>query len=973
MHLTTTSRTTADVTRLETIPLCGYPMPTSCTKTVPPMRISKLPRRITLGTWLMVAGLAPEHSAFADDVLAGQYYERALQAYREQNNDEAIIELKNALQQNERYVAAHVLLGDIYLQKKSLSEAEVQLNLAKQMGADPSLIVENLAKLYTYEIRYNDLLKEIDPVKFNNELRPSLHVFRGNAYLQLNQISEALNEFDSATLIDPSHVAAVVGRANALLKRGDRKGADLAADKALQIQPDDHGAWFAKGSIKHAGMELEEALKFYDKAIELNPDHVDTRLARAGLLMDLKQDDKAKQDLEYVRKAYPFEPKAAYLHSVLLERNGEKETAAKELVFAADTISSIKPEYLSAHSSTLMLSGLVNYSLQRFDLAAEYLRLYVKQFPEQSGPYKLLATILLKKNEPEQAIDLLRPIQMRNPQDQRLAYLLGNAFMQAGKHDMANIMFSKAAALSGGDDTIQTEIGLNRLAMGQEQAATQDLETAYKKNPDSLQAGIPLVALKMSQGDSESALQIAQALYKKASKNLTLLNLLGTAQVSNGQYKQARQSFEKAIESDPNFLAAQINLSKLDVGENKFDQARQRLRALNQKDPGNLDILVELAKVEQSAGRLDAANDWLERAKKLESKSLPVLLASVDLKLKMGRATEASAAAQAAEAVDKNNLQVVDALARSYLANNNREKALGVFVRMADLARFNVKQLYKAARYQIDAGDYYEAIKTLKKAVLVDEGHIPSQIALVEMELNHGKPVFAASRAESLLKRYPKRAFPHQLLGDIALHDQNFSVANNHYQAAFELEPDTTSLMQLFDSLHKTNQSDKAFALLEQWVKKHPKDYAPMAAFANELLQIGNFKEAEKYYDLLLKQFPNEPQFLNNLAYVYLNLGNNKALSLAEQAHKLAPGQAATNDTLGWILVNSGQTEQGLHYLRNAHSLQSQDPEIRYHIGVALSKMQRNDEARQELEQALKANTAFNGRDQAKALLEKLR
>ncbi len=219
----------------------------------------------------------------------------------------------------------------------------------------------------------------------------------------------------------------------------------------------------------------------------------------------------------------------------------------------------------------------------------------------------------------------------------------------------------------------------------------------------------------------------------------------------------------------------------------------------------------------------------------------------------------------------------------------------------------------------------------------------------------------------------PKTGFPAPTAGRRCLHDQNFSLANSHYQAAFELEPNTTSLMQLYDSLYKTNQPDKAFTLLEQWVKKHSQDYVPMAAFANELLKSGNFKEAEKYYDLLLKQYPNEPQFLNNLAYTYLNLGNNKALSLAEQAHKLAPGQAATNDTLGWILVNSGQAEQGLHYLRNAHSLQSQDPEIRYHIGVALSKMQRNDEARQELEQALKANTLFNGRDQAKVLLEKLR
>lgn len=59
-----------------------------------PMRISKLPSRITFGTWLLVAGIAPINYALADDVLAGQYYERALQAYREHNNEAAIIELK---------------------------------------------------------------------------------------------------------------------------------------------------------------------------------------------------------------------------------------------------------------------------------------------------------------------------------------------------------------------------------------------------------------------------------------------------------------------------------------------------------------------------------------------------------------------------------------------------------------------------------------------------------------------------------------------------------------------------------------------------------------------------------------------------------------------------------------------------------------------------------------------------------------
>jgi len=210
------------------------------------------------------------------------------------------------------------------------------------------------------------------------------------------------------------------------------------------------------------------------------------------------------------------------------------------------------------------------------------------------------------------------------------------------------------------------------------------------------------------------------------------------------------------------------------------------------------------------------------------------------------------------------------------------------------------------------------------------------------------------------------------LLGDIAARDQNFDSAAAHYQASFDLEPRTPSLMKLYQTLKQTNQLDKANSMLDQWLKKHPKDNVAMAALAEAHLQSGKLAEAQKYYESLLKQYPKEPQFLNNLAYIYLNTGNPKALSHAEQAQKLAPEQAASNDTLGWILVNSGQAEKGLPYLRNAHSRLSQNPEIRYHIGVALDQLQRHDEAKHELNEALKSDMPFNGIDKAKALLEKL-
>ncbi|MDD2738694.1 MAG: tetratricopeptide repeat protein [Methylomonas lenta] len=182
---------------------------------------------------LMLASILSLPSpGLADENLAGKYYENALVAYQKQDLDAAIIELRNALQQNPNYVAAHILLGKLFLQKKSLSEAEVHLNLANQLGADRSLTVKALAQLYLYQIKYNQLLKEIQPSQFNRQLQPDLHVFRGHAYLQLNQISEALNEYDIAAQIDPSRVDAVIGRANALLRRNDLAGATQAVEKS---------------------------------------------------------------------------------------------------------------------------------------------------------------------------------------------------------------------------------------------------------------------------------------------------------------------------------------------------------------------------------------------------------------------------------------------------------------------------------------------------------------------------------------------------------------------------------------------------------------------------------------------------------------------------------------------------------------------------------------------------------------------
>ena len=75
----------------------------------------------------------------------------------------------------------------------------------------------------------------------------------------------------------------------------------------------------------------------------------------------------------------------------------------------------------------------------------------------------------------------------------------------------------------------------------------------------------------------------------------------------------------------------------------------------------------------------------------------------------------------------------------------------------------------------------------------------------------------------------------------------------------------------------------------------------------------------------------------------------------AEQALRLEPDNAFYAGTLGWILVEKGETASGLRYLREARLRRPESGEIRFRLAFALAKSGRKQEAKEELAAALSA------------------
>ena len=130
--------------------------------------------------------------------------------------------------------------------------------------------------------------------------------------------------------------------------------------------------------------------------------------------------------------------------------------------------------------------------------------------------------------------------------------------------------------------------------------------------------------------------------------------------------------------------------------------------------------------------------------------------------------------------------------------------------------------------------------------------------------------------------------------------------------------------------------------------------------------------EARGYLETILKTKPHDAVALNNLAWVYQQMNDPRAQSLARQAYILAPG-AQTADTLGWILTGSGNSEAGVNLLRQASAEAASDPRVLYHFAVALKNTGKKDQAIKVLTEVVANKAQFKEKADAEQLLESLK
>ncbi len=906
---------------------------------------------------LLIAGCSEESRYSAEE-----HIQRAKDFESSKEYRKAIIELKSAVQKAPVSAEARLLLGQNHIRTGDGAAAEKELIRARELGvsADTTSVLMGEALLLQKE--YQRLLAEIQPEASSVSTRTRADILRlkGDAKWALNQLRDGCELYQAALEIDPKEILALAGLANCAWSRGDSAKTRLLLDQALKIEPDNPVVLTMLGDLTRDQGNRQAALEIYTQALKSLPGHVDALARRASLQMTLTDFASAQNDVQTLRKLHPNHPLTGYLQALLDFRQG-KFHPAKERI---DAVLRTNPE----HTHSLLLAGAISYGLGNHELAVTQLQKVVSRMPGNTYARKLLAATFLQLNQTDKALEALKPLTAsRDPQ---LLALIGQIHLKTKDYAKSVAYLEEAAAADPTNPLVRTELATALIAGGESAKAEAILETTAEQKAGLLQASAFLLADYLKKKEFDEVLRLVKQLEAKHPDNPVLFNFRGAAHLGKGDAEEARRNFEQAAKIAPTYFAPIFNLAELDRAQNNPNGARARYEGYLRKQPGHLESMMAMAKLSDSEGE---AIDWLMRAASANGDASAPRIALAQRYLAQKNTAKALVYAKEAATLAPKAPQAFIALGAAQTAAGDTANAVASYRKLAELQPASTLPHYHIGSLLANTGDWNGARKAYAKSLELNPAFVNAKVALVLLEIGQGNYGAAQKIAQDSIRRYPKSPAGYALEGEVLMARKQYSQAAKSYETAYTLGKSPGLLIKLHGASRRAGGGTEAEDKIHAWLKDNPADQQVRMYLAEAYRASGKLAEAAEQYRTAIKHAPDNVVAHNNLATLYQELQDPRALPSAEEAFKLKPDSPDVMDTMGWALVSHGQVARGTALLRKAVAQAPNAPGIRFHLAQAYEAAGKHAEARQELEHILRMKGDNRHRVAAKRMLDKLK
>ncbi|MFT4564018.1 MAG: putative PEP-CTERM system TPR-repeat lipoprotein [Gammaproteobacteria bacterium] len=875
----------------------------------------------------------------------------------------AVVELKNAVQGAPENSDARFSLGSAYLASSNFVAATKELTRARALGMQSPELNLAIAKSLVLSGNVDEAATEL-ALNLDDASSDWL-TLQGLVDLSAGRYAEADITLKKAIELDSSNVDAYRASIRAAIALGDAVQARKYIDESLEVTQDDFDIWLLKGDLDQFDQKLSDAVTSYSRALEISANYPTALLRRASVHVRLLRPDEALLDLDAMGTVSNEHPQALYLRALIARQKKQPISALRYLRQVFVTVPN--------HKESMAQAASIHFEQSEYADAEEYLGRLIEIDPGNEKILRMLRATRLAMGQLPDELHGLENADVDDMSDPWLLALLGATHLKHGNIVQGRKSLERALELAPDSVPIRTQMAFSKLRSGSVEEAMDELSAIRSEAPDFVLASILQAFGFAANDDAEAALGVANELVGGDPEAAIYYNVRGYLHQYFGNAPKAVVDFETALQKDPEFHAANFNLARIAHNAKDTDGARRRLEAVLERTPNEPQALVYLASMQVEQGNTDAAIALLKQARENHKGAAEPRIILSRLYRRTGDIAAATMTAEEAFALAPYASGAQLEYAVTKLSAGEPELAMPAIDALVEQFPNSAKVLELHAQAKGLSGDSAAYESGLAGIVERFPTAISARTALGKIYASRGEYAAAEKLAIELIRseRAQTQVEGNLFLGDLKSAQNDMDSALGSYKTAHELEPQSRTLLKMFAAQKRSGSEDPA--LLDEWLVANPDDVAVRTAVAIGNLGAGQQDQAVSNYEIILESSPGNLIALNNLAWIFDQSNDERALEYGRRAYEAAPNSPEVADTYGWILLRKGRIEQGLDLISRALKSSPNNNDIRFHYAAGLAKTNDAQGAVAELSEILSDASPFSSRAEAEALMAELK
>ena len=903
-----------------------------------------------LGSLRAISRDTPEEKA-VDEALAlveRDVLDKGKKNLDEGNLDKAQEQFGILLAHDPNNAQGHYWMAKIFKKRQRFQDEITSIERSVELAPDNYRLKMELGRAY-----FDAALLDKAEVVFNEVLRHDPYTFEASLYLAkiyANRGEETSAEAQIASLLDVGPPEGIrrealdllgFSRATELMDKQRWEEAETLLQHILSVVPGDYLTLMNLGTVDYRQQRYPQAEDYFRRALEADPEDIETRLRLAKLYEDTDRVDEAVKIYQAIKDEAVGTQQSDAADRRLRSLLSKKADKLVEPLLASDSeVVDVDVEHLIDEGKAILEAGSVDGARKIFEAL-------LKWAPDNAQAHYWLGQVYVKKKKQVDGLILIKRGVELAPTNAEFWAGLGDVYRQAGYAGEARKALDEAVRLAPKNADYWLAIADADTTLGNRQRAQEELAKVVELDPQGAVGRSALERLGLKEGldlmrenKLDQALTVLERVLSRVpNEPLTNLNA-GILYQRLGRNAEAEAAYKRTLAAVPDNADASLRLGRLYEATGRVDEAIEALEAVVKRAQGS-------PQAREAQGRLARLYDQKSRsvAQALESGG-----GDVEQAVTLGRhlydSDQGAAAQRVLEAVvgrDASNAEAYFWLAKLYLKAGQQAKGVATMERSARLAPENM-------RLQEELGAAYERSQQLSEAQQVYEqalgkatdekivARLTKRLGLLRARRADasGDKQGALRELQALDEKYPNDP---QLMQALALSYENLGrrkEADSVISSLLALREDDAGLHLRLAGLYlRRGDQENGQAQLVRAVELEP--LGPRGRAALDLmglqrgidqLRAGQVTDALGIFERILKVVPNDPATNFYAAQAYQRANR---LPEAEAAYQRSldadPGNLAAALDLGKLYQQTNRSDQAIATLERVVSVNRDSPE----------------------------------------------